>query len=245
MPYLTDELITNAFYHAKIRSKEFDTLIGPDISTGIDQLNKILADKTLATSEIPYYNRVNFNAIAQVSEYFIPDLIDVSTLTFFINGPAGPNVVRYATQKQSRAQFFGSARAMNINSLPFDWHMERTFGGANIYLYFVPNEAYPIEIWGLFRLASVVLQQDISLTLDMFYIDFLEFQLAERLCNVYDFEVPSGVVKQLAKMHQVLNNQSAQLDTKVLKTTTLNNRHSGLTYADVNLGKGWRPQDER
>lgn len=241
MAYLSDELITNAFYHAKIRSREFDTLTGPDISVGIQQLNKILADKTLDVGEIPYFQGFTFNSVIGQDTYFIEDLIEVSTLTFFINGPQGNNVVRYASGNQSRAQFFGSPRAMNIESLPFDWHMERVYGGANIYLYFVPNQTYPIQIWGKFRVPSVTLGQDISLSLDMFYIDFLEFQLAQRLCCAYDFTVPEGVVKELSRMIAVLNNQSAQLDTKIQKISTLGNNQGNLSYADVNIGRGYRP----
>lgn len=252
IPYTTTELITNAFYHSKIRSRNFDTISGDDIEVGLDQLNKILAQKTLSIAEIPYYTQLDFNLTAGKSQYFIPNLIQVDTITFFINGPLGANnVVRYSMGKQSRAQFFGSPRAMNIQSLPFNWHTERTYntdltlgaigGGSNLFLYFVPNQAYPMEIWGLFSLANVALGQDLSKTLDLFYVDFLEFQLGERLCNVYDFLVPEGVTKELERMYKVLSKQSAQMDLKVLKMTTLDSRNSTLNYADANLGYGWRP----
>lgn len=241
MAYTAIQLITNAFYKAKIRSRGFDTILGDDLAVGLDQLNKLLSNKVLKDSEIPYYSKFVFNTVVGVDTYFIPNIIDFSTVTFFINGDSPQNIVRYQTAYQSRSTFFGSARAMNIQSLPFNWHFERTLGGANLYLYFVPNDVYPIEMWGLFRLDPVALNQDLSLTLDLFYIDLLEFELAERLCTEYDFEVPQLVSKELAKIKAVLINQSAQLDTKAIKISTLDMINSSLNYADSNVGKGWRP----
>lgn len=258
MPYTVNQAIANAYFKARIRSRAFDPVSGSDISVGLDALNFLLADKTLDISEIPYYTTISFPLVSGQDTYFIPDLITISTLTFFVNGTSQTDVVRYSTNYQSRNEFFGSPRAMNIQSLPFNWHMERTFntdpavvpvngtapyigGGANLYWYFVPDLAYPAQIWGLFRMKQVILGQDLTQTLDLFYIDFLEFQLAERLCAEFDFAVPVNVSQQLQKFYKILDKQSGQLDTKGIKITTLDNRNQTLNYAQVNLGHGWVP----
>jgi hypothetical protein len=106
---------------------------------------------------IPYFNSsYQFNAVAGQEKYFIPNLSEAETLTFFIQS------IRYQMRKNPRDQYFGTGRTQNVLSLPFNWHCERTLGGSNLFIYFFPDINYPMELTGLFRLQSVTASQDLS-----------------------------------------------------------------------------------
>jgi len=232
MAYTTLQLINAAYYESGIVSRGFETVSGQQANDGLGFLNDLLQDKTMDNGLIPYYEKYNFPAIAGVETYFIPDLIEVETFVFFID------TVRYQTDNRARREYFGSSRADNIQSLPGSWHMERCFGGANLYIYFKPNTNYPLEIWGQFRLNSVALNQDLSLTLDRFYITYLKFDLAARLCDEYQYSVPPGVTKTLNKLEANIKKKSGPLDMRLIKMSSLQ-RRGGINYGQVNLGHGW------
>jgi len=232
MAYTTLQLINNAYYESGIVSRGFETVSGLQATDGLQFLNDLLQDKTVENGLIPYYKKHDFTAVTGQEEYFIPNLIEVETFVFFIDS------VRYQTQKQARRRYFGSSRADNIESLPGSWHMERSFGGASIYIYFKPNTEYPLQIWGQFRLDDVALNQDLSLTLDRFYINFLKFDLASRLCAEFNYSVPPGVEKQLKVYENSINKKSGPMDMRLVKMSSLQ-QSGGINYGQVNIGKGW------
>ena len=232
MAYTTLQLITNAYYESGIVARGFETVSGQQANDGLQFLNDLLGDKTIENGLIPYYSQYDFTAVAGQEMYFIPDLIEVDTFVFFID------TVRYQTENRARREYFGSSRADNIQSLPGSWHMERCFGGANIYIYFKPNTTYPLTIWGQFRLAAVVINQDLSLTLDRFYINYLKFDLAARLCDEFNYSTPPGVAKQLAKYVDNISKKSGPMDMRLIKLSTLQ-RRGGINYGQVNIGHGW------
>lgn len=234
MPYPVTLLATGALYLSGVVSRDFQTPTNSQINLAIDWLNDILADKTVDVGMIPYYSSLNFYANAGQSEYFIPNLIEVETLVFYINE------VRYATTSINRRAFRGEPRAENINSLPFNFNVERQLGGALVSLYFYPSVNYPITIWGLFRMQQVQTNQDLELTLDRFYINYMKYKLAERIDFEYNFDVPIGVTKQLTEYNAYINKLSAQMDTTMSKISALSPVARGINYGTVNIGP-WQP----
>lgn len=232
MAYFTLQLINNAYYESGIVSRGFETASGQQANDGLQFLNDIIADKTVENGLIPYYEELDFVAIPGVEKYFIPDLIEIDTFVFFID------TVRYQTQNRARREYFGTSRADNIQSLPGSWHMERCFGGANLYIYFKPSQNFPLTIWGQFRLQQVAINQDLSLTLDRFYINYLKFDLAVRLCAEYNYNVPPGVQKAYMKYENDISKRSGPLDMRIGKLSSLQ-RRGGINYGIVNLGHGW------
>lgn len=330
------KLITNAYYASGIVSREFETVSGTQVNDGLDFLNEIIADKTIEKDMIPYFQKYSFEAVAGQEKYFIPNLEQAETIVFFIND------VRYQMRMIDRNVYFGSSRPNNIDSLPFNWHLERCPGGANLYLYFFPQTNYPIEIWGLFRLPYVTINQDLvssvarvnlgfctvtgagtldagqfvvndvdlqgtyattqdfvdyintgvapnvvavnilnnvligdasgaslhvqtsgdadptdnitfynfstlqgpldqtffPMVLDQFYISYLKFALADRLCTEFNFLVPPGTAKQLAKYEAWISKRSAPMDLSQTKISTFSNGNN-ISYGQVNLGLGW------
>ncbi len=232
MAYTTLQLINNAYYESGIVSRGFETVSGQQANDGLQFLNDLIADKTIENNLIPYYQQFDFFAVVGQEMYFIPDLISVDTFVFYID------TVRYQTENRARREYFGTSRADNIQSLPGSWHLERCFGGANIFIYFKPNLNFPLTIWGQFRLQQVTINQDLSLTLDRFYINYLKFDLAARLCAEYNYTVPPGVAKALDNYEDSISKKSGPMDLRLIKLSSLQ-RRGGINYGQVNIGHGW------
>lgn len=157
MAYTVNELISGAFYASGVVSREFETVSGGQISDGLQWLNDILAEKAVDIDMVPYETVYTFNAEVGTEKYYIPGCAAIDTLVFYKDN------VRYSMKYEKRNAYFGSSRTNGINALPWEWYFERTFEGGNLYMYFTPDQAYEVEIHGVFRLQDVALGQDLSL----------------------------------------------------------------------------------
>ena len=232
MGYNATKLITNAYYTSGVVAREFQQVSGTQVYEGLDYLNELLTDKRVDNAMLSYYTKYNFTTVAGQESYVIPNLIKLDTLVFFLN------TVRYQMNATQRIEYFGSSRAQNIQSLPITYHVERQLDDAIVYLYFIPNQAYDMEAWGLFGLTEVTLTTDLTLTYDQFYVSYLKYALAARICINYDYDVPANVQKQLDWYEGVITKQSQQMDLKLRSTSTLSESQS-LNFAQINLGRAW------
>jgi len=273
MVYTVTQLVSDAFTCSGIVGKEFEQVSGEQQVEGLQYLNSLLAKKTADKSGIPYFLEYNSNFVVGQEQYRIPGLIEVESMTFFIDSPAAvpivppsqatfpvpsvapiTNQVRYAMRKVDRKQYWATPRANQIQSLPFQYYVERQFGGAtntnpgvnpsplggaSVFVYFLPNVTYTFQIWGIFALQSVVAQQDLSLTLDQFYIDFLKFELAERICSEYDYSMPPGAAHQLEEYQLIIDKREQRLDLTQQIVSPLTQTSDGINYAWCNLSTGW------
>ena len=215
MVYPTTQLISEAFYTSGLVSRTFQQVDGDQVGTGLAKLNEILSDTAIEDDMIPYFTSAyDFYAVAGQEMYFIPNLSKIETLTFFIN------TIRYQMSKVSQDLYYGSARAENVKSLPYHWHCERCLNGSNLFIYFFPDTNYPMQLTGLFRLQNVTLDQDLALSLDQYYINYLQYRLADRLCTAYNFEPPAGLAKQLLQYQQMISKRSSPMDLKINKIST-------------------------
>lgn len=73
---------------------------------------------------------------------------------------------------------------------------------------------------------------------DDFYLTYLRYALADRICSEYNYDTPQNVVRQLSKYESFISKKSRLLDLQMKKSSTLQKRGS-YNYAFVNLGKGW------
>lgn len=233
MAYTVTELINRAFYLSQVVSRELEQVSGQQIADGLVWLNALLSLKSAYSRVIPYFQQYEFTATPTVEQYFVPNLVQPETLTFNI----GP--VRYSTMPSNRKAYFGSGRVDNIYSLPFNWHFERVLGGSNIYLYFVPDAAYPIKIWGKFGFDNVSLEQDLLLTFDEYYIDYLRYRLALRICSEYGIPMQPQTMAELEELDQAMTDVSPP-DLTLTKYSNLQSE-GGINWGDINIGKGWRP----
>jgi hypothetical protein len=233
MAYTATELITKSFYLSGIVARDLQTVTGAQISEGLDLLNEILSRQAVNVKMIPYYQEFDLTAVQGQETYFIPNLIEAETFTFNI----GP--VRYATSALSRTEYFGTGRIDNIHSLPVTWHYERTLGGSNIYLYFLPYQTFPLKIWGKAGLTDVTFSTDLSTVYDLFYISYLRYALAEYICEDYNIDVPPRTLNRLKAYEEDFQTISVP-DMTVHKVSTFGSTPV-LNWGDVNFSKGWRP----
>lgn len=233
MAYTALQLITNAWYLSGIVSRGLETVSGEQMSDGLFLLNSVLNIKQADTRLIPYYKRYDFSAVTGQEKYFIPNLLWIETFTFYIGS------LRYGTNKQTRKRFWGSGRVENIQSLPFEWEAERTLGGTDLYIYFLPNQNFPLTIFGKFGLDDVTLNEDLSTAYDLFYLEYLRYALAEYMCSDYGITFQPQSYKKLQEYEHTLMDISP-MDLTINKCSALQDVNP-INYAYVNLSGGWWP----
>lgn len=236
MAYTVTQLISNAFYLSRIKSRKLESVGGDDIYVALDLLNEILSEKSVEYRLIPYFKEFALTAVIGQEKYSVPTLVYAETMTFNIGA------LRYAMVPQQRKKYFGSSRVDNIQALPFSWYYERVKDGADVYIYFLPVDAYNMKIWGKASLTSLVasnLTDDLLLTYDQFYIQYLKYLLADRICDEWSISFSPKAAKRLESIENQLRDLS-KLDLSLTKISTLQSQ-GYLNWGDVNLGGGWRP----
>lgn len=234
MAYKVLQLITGAYYASGIVAREFETVSGSEASDAVGWLNDILLESRIDMGMVPYETVSTFDAVVGQETYEITDLIDIDTLTFVKDD------VRYPVTFVKRDKYQGEGRVLTIDSLPYQYFYERIKGGSKIYLYFYPDQAYTFTINGTFALSSVVINDDLEDTLDRFYITYLRYALADRICTEYNKPTPQGVAKQLQHYRDLIDKNSRPLDMRLRKQSTLGTQES-FGFAWANLGRGYLP----
>ena len=234
MAYTTTELITRAYYLSGIVARDFETVSGSQLQDGLQMLNALLDVKTAQQRFIPYFTVYDFQTVAGQETYTIDNLLSIETLTFAIEP------VRYSMRPVERKEYFATPRVNNIETLPYQYHMERQFDGSKVYLYFIPNQVFDMVLVGKFSLADVTLSQDLSLTIDLFYIEYLRYGLSEYICNEYNREFQPQNAAKLLEYENMITDISP-LDLSMSKMSSMQ-RGGGIDiYGMANLGKGWTP----
>lgn len=224
-------LITDSYYLSGVLSQGLQTISGNQLSKGLRFLNAILALKSVNNRLIPYFTEYNFNAVVGQEIYSIPNLISVETLTFEYS------TVRWSMNQCTRIEYQGMSRANNITSLPQYYYTERCLGGSKLYMYFLPDQGYSFTLWGKFSLANVVLNQNLSTTLEAFYIEFLRYCLAEYICGDSNITFQPQNKAMLDQYEQVFLDISAP-DLTIQRVSGL--RGDGMSpWGQANLGHGW------
>ena len=233
MAYTALELITRAYYLSQVVSRELQVPSGTQITDGLYLLNAIVDFKNSDLREIPYYQEYIFNAVQGQEKYDIPGLLTVDSLTFNI----GP--VRYAMNEETRTSYFANYRIDNVQSLPFQYRVERTLDGADIYIYFVPADAYVMKLWGKFQLTEVSLNTDLLQFYDPFYVEFLRHELCVWIANEYGATVPDGVMKN----YEILQKKIMDVSPADMSIRNLNyfGNSPGLDWQIINLSGGYLP----
>jgi len=233
MSFSAAELITESYYLSGIVSQDFETVNGSQLKDGLRSLNVLLTEKSAGTRMIPYYSRVQVPMVINQESYFVTGLVFPEDVTFDFSD------VRYTLRILTRSQYFGTFRVNNIVTLPANYHIERELTGSRVYIYPRPDKTYVMTITGKFALTEVEYDDDLELILDKFYIDYLIYALAERICgsNGITFQPQSN---EILKKYEKHITDLSQIDFTIQKVSTLQNS-SAINWADVNLGKGWRP----
>lgn len=233
MAYPASLLISRSWITSGIVARNLQGVQGFQSSDGLFLLNELLEIKSADIKLIPYFEHTDLQLVAGQQTYFVPNLVYLESMTFNIGS------VRYAMQGVDRVEFFGESRALNIQSLPYQWYFERVDGGSNVSVYFTPDQNYLANLNAKYALTNVTLNTDMSLTYDGFYLTYLRYALAEYMCNYFGVSFSADNQKMLLTMMTKLQNVSPP-DLSLRKTSTLSKTNS-LNYGDVNIGHGYRP----
>ena len=248
MPYTAQDLITRSWFLSGIVARNLQVPTGDQIYDGLQMLNDLLNFKQIETDLIPYWTYIELPLVANQEYYFLPYVAAIESATFNID------VVRYAMDYVSRRNYYGSSRVDNISTLPFSWNYNRSLGGGNMALYFLPESNYPMKMMVKIFLVDVTLQTDLTNIseivpynfvnssnqgLDTSYIEYLRYALAQYMCSEYGILFNPESEKILTSYKRKLMYMSPP-DLSSIKTSILTEQN-GLNYGDINLGKGWRP----
>lgn len=236
MAYTARQLIQRSWYLSGIVARNLQTVTGDQETDGLMLLNSLLDWKSVQTDLIPYWTyNTSITCVPGQETYFIPNCLAIESITFVIDN------VRYPTDYITRRNYFGSGRVNNIQTLPFNWTFNRGLGGGSLYLYFIPDQPYPLQIMGKFALQDVTLDQDMSLTYDRSYLEYLRNKLPQYMCSEYGIILNPQTAAILKQIERQLMDVSPP-DLSIIKTTVLAaDQNGGYNYGDINLGKGWRP----
>lgn len=237
------ELITDAFYLSGILGREFETLKGNQSKDGLTLLNDILGERNSDGAFLPYYERTFFDSVPGQEYYFIPNLVELDTLTVTLNN------VRFSMQSINRDAYFGSSRVNGIESLPFMYYTERQIHsdvdpdigpGMGIWSYWLSNQsAYIFELVGRYSLANVTLFDTISDSLERFYLSYLKYKLASRLCEYYDHDFGQNRQQTMMNLERQINNVNP-VDSSLQIASPFRSKYP-FNWGDANLGHGFRP----
>jgi hypothetical protein len=156
MPYTAQQLITNSWYLSGIVARNLQVPTGDQIGDGLDMLNDLLNFKQIETDLIPYWQYITFPAIPGQEYYFLPGVAAVEEMTFNLG------VVRYPMVGVTRTNYYGSSRVDNISTLPFSWNYDRSLGGGNLAMYFIPDQPYPMKMKAKLFFTDVSLNTDLT-----------------------------------------------------------------------------------
>lgn len=233
-PYPATLLINRAYYLSGIVSRELQTVSGSQLNDGLFLLNGLLEFKGTDTSLIPYFQRTEFSLVYGQEMYYLENVYQIETITFNMG------VVRYPMTSTSRSQYFGQGRVDNISSLPFQWHLERTKGGSNLYVYFLPDAPYLAKISAKYGLTDVSASTDLSTVYDYFYIEYLRYGLAKYICHEFGVTFNEDKEYLLKTMEKKLKWVSPP-DLTMTKSNLITNSRNSINWPQVNIGKGFYP----
>jgi hypothetical protein len=260
MAYTAQQLITRSWFLSGIVARNLQVPTGDQIYDGLQMLNDLLNFKQIETDLIPYWQYITFDAVPQQEFYFLPYVAAIEESTFNLD------VVRYPMMSASRTEYFGSARVDNIYTLPFTWSYERGVGGGTYGMYFIPDQAYVIKMKAKIFLVDVTLETDLQDVTESFtnpydvpnyttysfvnngiqgydtsYLEYLRYALSRYMCSEYGimFNPESeNIYKSMAR--KLMYMDPPDLTGKKLSILYADS-NPGFSWADINLGKGWRP----
>lgn len=226
-------LIQNAYNEAVIVALNYTPLTPDQLSIGLYAFNEVLGRVLIDPCIVPYWKQHDFELMTNTETYDIPYLIDVETFVFYLNQ------VRYPIKRSDFRQYWGSPKAITVQTLPIIYSQKRILGGTAVSVLPNPNQNYPATIYGSFGLheASSLLQ-NLSEVYDQYYITYLTALTAKMLCVHYGADVPQILRSHLFEYDQLIRKRSQPLDLTSNVISTFN-RSGDINYAQVNAGNGY------
>ena len=170
--------------------------------------------------------------MANQESYFIPNCVAIESLTF------NYSTVRYPSAGLGRVAYFGTARADNVTTLPFNYNANRATGGMDLNFYPVPASNYPVKFTGKFALTDVILNTDLLTVYDAGYIAYLRYGLAEKLCQEFGVPFADNAKMALESMERKLMYISPP-DLTMQNSSIMQTNRGGWSWSQINIGRGY------
>ena len=249
MAYTAQTLITRSWYLSGIVARNLQVPTGDQITDGLMMLNALLDWKQVQVDLIPYWTYIEIPAVPGQEFIFLPFVAQVESMTFNI----GP--VRYPMDSITRRKYYGTSRVDNIATLPFGWNYNRALNGGNLALYFLPQSNYPLKLMVKIFLADVALNTDLTNIseiglpytfinsanqgYDTSYIEYLRYALAQYMCSEYGVLFNPESEKNYRRIERMLMDVGPPDLSR--ESTSILTEGGGYNWADINIGKVWRP----
>ena len=227
------ELTTDSYYLAGIVSPGFENVSGQQLTRGINLFNDVISESAISATLIDYDSHLEIDTVIGQEIYFVPGLVELSVLSFNLDD------VRYYMTPLTRNVYFGQSRVDNITSLPLTYYAERTMGGMNLYLYYVPDQIYNLNLTGKIAYLPVVPSTNLDLGFERFHQSYFKYKLAKRLCDFNTVPFPQQSHDELISQERNLSKLTVPDMTASTTTIFLPNPTDPFTQA--NLGKGFEP----
>lgn len=261
MAYTAQQLITRSWFLSGIVARNLQSPTGDQIYDGLYMLNDLLNFKQIETDLIPYYQYITFDCVPQQEYYFLPYVAEVESSTFNLD------TVRYPMVGVTRTNYYGSARADEIYTLPFSYNYNRALGGGNLAMYFIPDNNYQMKLQVKIFLVDVTLQTDLTNISETFetvpydtpyytpytfinnsnqgydtsYIEYLRYALARYMCSEYGVLFnPESEKILMAYQRKLMYMSPPDMSMKKVSILTASSA-PGYNWGDINLGHGFRP----
>lgn len=199
------ELINNALYQSIYdrRYNKFDSEAGGDTTVALELLNKIL-DKH--RSLIPFVSYYTFSDLAalQAQKFF-----EVQKLVYKIDN------YRIELQQLSLKDFDSERTIDNLNSIPSSFWLNQLTHVIDVYPNPISSESSEFQVYGMPLISNNLIDDALPASITPFYQDYLELELAFRLCVFYSTEFTADRKEALVEARQFLrDNKSEDLSEK-------------------------------
>lgn len=232
MAFTAQQLIARSWYLSGIEARELQSIGGDRMAVGLELLNSLLNFKQGETDLIPYYQyNSTISTVIGQEKYLLTDWADIRALSFNLG------TVRYKMTYVNNDRYFSQVRVNNITSLPFTYTYIRQNGGIALYLYFLPDKVYTLNIYGKKFISDVTLSTDLLLAFDKVYIEYLRYALADYMCQEYGVEMPPRQQKILNSYIKKLKSFSPPDVT--VATAGLNQGGGAAGWTFIQFFQGW------
>lgn len=213
------QLLTFSIYLSGLRGAGLNTPIGDEITYALTIFNNLIAERNDDGQLLPYYQAVVLDStvgtVDELGTYsiFVPGLVSLETFGVLID-----NDLRLFMYIATRDEFFNSNRVMDVAAIPYSYFPQRVIQdvdgtpteGVRIYTYFAPQEAvYRFQLTGRFSTDDFTLDSNIYGSFGQFYVNYLQYKVASRLCQYYQIPFSQVNTLELIKLERKVTDINA------------------------------------
>ena len=229
------ELISNAYKDGQIASESGDEITTSDIQRGLRQLNNIFTSINTGKNLITYITTTELDFISKQEVYNV-DFVSLKYAYFLLGD------LRYNLEIKNIVDYYDSASIESVSGVPsMLWVEPKPDFTIDIHVYMFPSTPYKLFLRG-FKAFKLIEISDINTVIPIElnpFISYLTYKTAFYLRQVMSMPPNTSLDNMIAEAEMGLRSTAVKA-TKVSPPKM--GRGRGTTWADVNLGRGWKPR---